>query len=297
MPRRVASWPQEVVEDLAVRAAAAALAGNAVHAVLHRPGHVVGGDPLGHGGHARHARRRPAGDFGHVDVGHLAVDDLLDDRGDGLDRIGRRGRAATAAAGRPAVVRAARVLGLAVAAGVRRAVVVPAAVRAAGRAVIDPGRELAGVGDVGLAEQAGPVRPDLVARALLVERDRLGVVLAQLVAVVVRRAVGVDEGRHLEQVLDAVVDVDGLRLVEDVLQERLEAGVVLAPIGVLRAGALVGLDGVAGVVEVLEDHAQVLARLGRRAGVAVELVDRRPGRGDGLTADVRGAGQGAQRRA
>ncbi len=82
----------------------------------------------------------------------------------------------------------------------------------------------------------------------------------------VRRAHRVDEPVDRELVAERAERVDRERLVERVLEQRLESGVAL-PVGTPR----VGLDGAAAVVEVVADDRQVLRELGRRLGELVEV--------------------------
>ena len=76
----------------------------------------------------------------------------------------------------------------------------------------------------------------------------------------VRRALRVDERVDRQQVAELAEGVDRQRLVEDVLQERLEPGVALA-----AGAARIGLDGAAAVVEIVQHDRQVLRQLGRLA--------------------------------
>ena len=104
------------------------------------------------------------------------------------------------------------------------------------------------LGDVGVV-QAGLDRPQ--ARAALALEAR--VLLQRLLAGVV--GARPDEGADLEDVVVLVEDRRRRRLVVDVLQQRLEAGVALA-----AGAARVLLDGVLAIVEVPQDDRQVLAR-------------------------------------
>src|SRR3954468_3632474 len=254
------SWLQQVVEELGLRLRVAGLraqlgqrqCGGAA-AVVAAGAADAGQRRQGDGRHARdgrrgHRRRRGRGD---------ARQRRCRGRGGGRGRRRRRGVDGRRDGGERQVVVAAGALGRPAVLGVLR-------------------RALGHVGVV-QARLHGPE-----ARAAL--GLEVGVLLERLLAGVV--GARPDEGADLEDVVVLVEDRRRGRLVVDVLQQRLEAGVALA-----AGTARVLLDGVLAVVEVLQDDREVLAELGRPRGEGAELGDDRRRGLDGTVARLRCAAQ------